>query len=115
MLRDALDVADCVSRSTQERAADVRLCSSHFTARDPQSRALQIHAVQHSAQAAERCIAISPHVLHDACRDALCLGVALLTRCQQLLFNRACELEDLHHSTILFSGYSTMPCAFAAF
>ena len=29
--------------------------------------------------------------------------------------NRECQPHDAHHSTILFSGYSTMPCACAAF
>src|SRR3989475_12644656 len=34
---------------------------------------------------------------------------------EQPLFDSRCELEDAHHSTILFRGYSTIPWALAAF
>src|SRR2546430_13221488 len=34
---------------------------------------------------------------------------------EQPLFSLRCELQDSHHSTILFKGYSTIPSDLAAF
>src|ERR1700687_5477760 len=50
----------------------------------------------------------------DLARDFLGLDVATLARGEQPLLHRTGQFYDSHHSTILFRGYSTIPCAFAA-
>jgi len=53
------------------------------------------------------------NVSDDLGCDSLRFRVTLLARAQKLFLNRGCELDDVHQSTILFKGYSTIPWALA--
>src|SRR5262249_28404411 len=66
--------------------------------------------------AAQRAIAVPAHVIHNAPHLRFALFKLHAPRRQFLYARRGTAAgENPHHSTTLFSGYSTIPCAFAAF
>src|ERR1700730_10778922 len=56
---------------------------------------------------------MSSNIRNDARRDLLSFQITLLALLQQSALKACREFHDFHHSTILFKGYSTIPCAFA--
>src|SRR5712692_3062123 len=72
-------------------------------------------AVQPSRPSEHGRIPATPDVSEDSGGDALGLEVAPPAAGEESLGGGIGQSEDAHHSTILFSGYSTIPCACAAF
>src|SRR5712692_6842883 len=72
-------------------------------------------AVQPSRPSEHGRIPATPDVSEDSGGDALGLEVAPPAAGEESLGGRVGQSEDSHHTTILFSGYSTIPCACAAF
>src|ERR1700676_56000 len=96
-------------------AVHLHASSSNLAPRNPSHSPPQIDPVQLFGPGGKRCVAALSHVRNNASGHALCFGVPLNTRCEKLSFQRRCKPQDAHQSTILFKGYSTIPCAFAAF
>src|SRR6266849_5159546 len=71
-------------------------------------------AVQPSRPAEHGRIPATPDVSEDSGGDALGIEVAPAAAGEESLSGRVGQSEDSHHSTILLSGYSTIPCACAA-
>src|SRR6266849_2555028 len=71
-------------------------------------------AVQPSRPAEHGRIPATPDVSEDSGGDALGIEVAPAAAGEESLGGRVGQSEDSHHSTILLSGYSTIPCACAA-
>src|SRR5580704_2779326 len=66
---------------------------------------------------AQSTIAIAPDIAHDAPHGQLNLGqiarAAVLQSAHEPVFLGSLKNAKTHHITTLFSGYSTIPCAFA--
>ena len=73
-------------------------------------------AIQSPRPGKQRRVAAAAHVGDDARGHALPRAASLRRRAARIFSASASvSAQDSHHSTILFSGYSTMPCACAAF
>src|ERR1700676_4189919 len=90
------------------RCANLRLGNPHAFAR-------QIRVVQLLRPRKECGIPAFSHVGNDFAGHALSLDILMGAASQQLFLDARREFQYAHHRTILFSGYSTMPCALAAF
>ena len=82
---------------------------------NPDAFAREARAVQFLRPVEKSGVASAANIGHDARSDAFRRGIAPAVRAKQILRNFPIESDDTHHSTILFKGYSTIPCALAAF
>src|SRR5215469_774608 len=91
------------------------LSDSDFLLGDPDSGSSQVRVIEFLRIGEKRCVPVLAHGCDDSCSNRVDLGIVPRASCQQPLFRLRCKLQDLHHSTILFKGYSTIPSALAAF
>jgi hypothetical protein len=80
----------------------------------PQRLGRKPQMVQPANPAQKRSVAAAPHAGNNACGHQLGRRVTAMARAQEFAGSSAGEFDDAHQSTILLSGYSTIPCAFAA-
>src|SRR5258708_25421578 len=98
-----------------------------FCRADPDRAARQTNSIEPVCPAKQRCIPVAPNLSENARRYMLGSRIVRAVAGEESRGNRVGELEDTHQigitllayarpqSTILLSGYSTIPCAPAAF
>src|SRR4029077_824521 len=102
-------------RRMQELAADTLARRSILFPRNPQTVSCQVPAVQLLRPLIQRLVAVLAHFGHNSPRGDQRRAILPFANLHQLRFCSLRQFQDAHHSTILFKGYSTIPCAFAAF
>src|SRR5208337_4360517 len=88
---------------------------NHLFFRDPQAGPRNIRPIQLPGPFNHRPIAAPLHIRNNPRCNHVRFPVVRLPQLQQPGLRLRSEFQDAHHSTILFKGYSTIPCAFAAF
>src|SRR5258708_10506065 len=99
----------------QKFGTDAPLRRAYFLPGNPNAVAREIQIVQFFRPGEKSGIAAFAHIGNDFGSDGMGFLIALRTAREQPLLDSRCEPENAHHSTILFKGYSTIPCALAAF
>src|SRR5215470_350968 len=113
--RNAAHILSCVFHGVDEftvHAADGR---GHLFFGNPQPGFREVDSVEFLRPLGKRAISAPLHVGNNPRSDEVGFAVVRLPELEQVGFRFRSEFEDTHQSTILFRGYSTMPCAFAAF
>src|SRR5260370_6079843 len=88
---------------------------ANFLLGNPNALAREIQVVQFYRPGKECSITAFPDVGNNLGGHGLGFVILLGTASKQPLFNSRCEVDDAHHNTILFRGYSTIPWALAVF
>src|SRR6267143_1455384 len=108
------DIARGVFDGADKMRGHLFASATNVAFRDPQIFAPKINPVE-LLNPCEQCrVPTLANVSDDLGCHSPRFRVTPLTRTQKLFLNRRCELDDVHQSTILFKGYSTIPWALAA-
>src|SRR6266446_170759 len=112
--RKAPDIARGVFDRADKMRRHLLASVTNAAFRDPQIFAPKISTVELLSPREQGCVATLANVSDDLGCHSPRFRVTLFARTQKLFFNRRCELDNAHQSTILFKGYSTIPWALAA-
>src|SRR5271156_97614 len=111
----APDIPRRLAHSAHEASVHDASSSAKIAPPNPHRPAANISAIKPQGPLDKRPIPPPPHIRNNPRRHTLSRAIPLAASQQQLLHHPAIKPKDPHHSTILFKGYSTIPCALAAF
>src|SRR5208282_2063840 len=115
LFRHAAHVRGGVFDCTKELPADPFSGRGDFARAHPKELAAHIRAIEFPSIFVQSRVAAPPYIRYDASGRAMRFAILSLAQLRQIRFSFWAQFQDAHQSTILFKGYSTMPCAFAAF
>src|SRR6266436_4289102 len=114
LFRNTPDIARGVFDGADKIHRRLPADGANFAFRGPQIFVPKISTVELLSPREQCRVPTLTNVGDDLGCHSLRFRITLLPRTQKLFLNRGCELYDAHQSTILFKGYSTIPCALAA-